>query len=83
MPEITITQHGMKASEFNDLGSIHPTGKYTLSSSAVYFSVVYTINGQELDMTYFGDAESIICRKIIEASEFLQAQSDTGDEPNE
>ena len=80
MPEISITQHNMPAAEFNELGTIHPTGKYTVASSATYFCVVYTINSQELDLTFFGDKEAFICQQIIQAAEIIAAQDDSGSE---
>lgn len=79
MPDITITQYQTPAVEFNELGTIHPTGKYSVGVSATYFCVVYTINNQELDMTFFGDEESFICQRIIQAAEIIAAQDDTGD----
>tara|TARA_R110001592_G_scaffold322788_1_gene601791 strand:+ start:89 stop:301 length:213 start_codon:yes stop_codon:yes gene_type:complete len=70
----------MPAIEFNELEKIHPTGKYSVGVSAVYFCVVYQVNNQSLDLTFFGDQESIICRKIVEAAKFLAEQNDGEEE---
>ena len=76
MPDLPIAQHQMPAVEFNELGTIHPTGKYTVGTSVVYFSVVYTIDTLNIDLTYFGDQESFVCQQIIAASKLIASLGD-------
>jgi hypothetical protein len=80
MPDLPIAQHQMPAVEFNELGTIHPTGKYTLGTSVAWFSVVYTIDTLNIDLTYYGDQESFICLQINEAAKIIAAYNDSGDE---
>ena len=70
----------MPAVEFNELDTIHPTGKYSVGVSSTYFCVVYTINKQELDLTFFGDKESFIHQKTIAAANYLSDSELTKDE---
>lgn len=79
--EIKMSEHNVGIERLRKIEADHPSGHWYIDTHSCWYCVKISVDGNVLDITYFGTNEAKMCKQIEQAAALIAAQSD--DEPED